>query len=72
MRYDKQGGCGMNEENYWQKFTDSGRVEDYLTYSRSRGQADMTESDRPEHKGESPNAGTGHSDGHNLKSGACR
>lgn len=60
----------MNTESYWQQFTNSGRIEDYLSYSYSRNGGSVTESDKPEDKGENPYAGTGYSNGHDTQSDA--
>lgn len=62
----------MNTESYWQQFTNSGRIEDYLSYSLGRhesGAADLNES---ESEGENPYAGTGYSDGNDTQSDAYR
>lgn len=52
----------MNEQNYWQQFWDTGRVEDYLSYKNSQ---------KDEEK-ESADAGTFHGYGDDIKSGTFR
>lgn len=68
----------MKNENYWDQFMQSGRIDDYLHFKEEGGRlweedmfsgqeesADMT-------KGENPNAGFYHRDGDGFKDGACR
>ncbi len=72
----------MNAESYWQQFLSSGKVEDYLSYSRmnqedmqagvSRQNFAAAENRREQEKGENPYAGSYYSDGNDLKSDAYR
>lgn len=72
----------MKAESYWQQFLSSGKVEDYLSYSRmsqedltagvSRQDFMATENRREQEKGENPYAGSYYSDGNDLKSDAYR
>lgn len=57
----------MKAESYWQQFLTSGKVEDYLSYSRTR-----QEKLREQKEGENPHAGCDYSDGNDLKSDAYR
>lgn len=72
----------MNAESYWQQFLNSGKVEDYLSYSResregicegaSRQDYVAADDRREQEKGENPYAGSDYSDGNDLKSDAYR
>ncbi|MCI8353471.1 MAG: hypothetical protein HFI47_00070 [Lachnospiraceae bacterium] len=56
----------MKEPNYWQRFLNTGRVDDYLSYLTHR------EIDGTEKEGENPNAGTFHSYRDDIEGGAFR
>lgn len=58
----------MNEENYWEKFMASGRIEDYLTYVEFRERSDLRDTE----PGETSYAGFLCSDGHGIKPDVCR
>lgn len=62
----------MNEENYWQKFTNSGRIQDYLSYTNNKSQTDNTNSRQVESEGDNPYAGVHNGNGNNFKSDAYR
>jgi len=62
----------MNAESYWQQFLSSGKVEDYLSYSRMSQEDLVAENRREQEKGENPYAGSYYSDGNDLKSDAYR
>lgn len=60
----------MKEINYWQQFTNSGRVEDYLSYKDTFRQAeDVTNS---VNSGAREHAGVHRDNGNDIKDGAYR
>ena len=60
----------MNADNYWKQFAGSGKVEDYLAYSRAIRQENAVGECRQE--GEHSYAGNDHSNRNDLKSDAYR
>ena len=66
----------MDTESYWKQFESSGKVEDYLSYSRVRGSdpaQDAGERRKQEmQKGEMPYAGSDYGNRNGIKSDAYR
>jgi len=61
----------MNAESYWQQFTSSGKIEDYLTYSRAKEEQN-TNCTQERKEGERPYAGSNYGDRNDFKSDAYR
>lgn len=62
----------MNEENYWQRFTDSGSIQDYLSYSNTRKATDKNKCRQVESEGDNPYAGVCYGNGNGFESDAYR
>lgn len=62
----------MNEEIYWQQFTNSGRIQDYLSYTTKRQQTNNEPGRQPESEGDYPYAGFCYGNGNDFKPDACR
>lgn len=62
----------MKAESYWQQFLSSGKIEDYLSYSRVNKQDYAVGRNREKQEGENPYAGSSYGDGNDLKSDAYR
>ena len=62
----------MNEENYWQQFTNSGRIQDYLSYITGKQQTKNTDCRQPMSEGDYPYAGFCYGNGNDIKSDAYR
>lgn len=56
----------MKESIYWQRFLNTGRVDDYLSYLTQK------EKDEAKKEGENPNAGTFHSYRDDIEGGTFR
>ncbi|MBQ7954219.1 MAG: hypothetical protein IJ282_00560 [Lachnospiraceae bacterium] len=61
----------MSTESYWQQFTVSGKIEDYLNYSRMK-QEESKSAAKGEQKGERPYAGSDYGNRNDFKSDAYR
>lgn len=59
----------MKNENYWDQFMQSGRIEDYLHFREESGRVREEESGNVT-KGENPNAGFYHRNGDGFEDGA--
>lgn len=61
----------MNAESYWKQFISSGKIEDYLTYSRI-SREEETAGRQTKQEGVSPYAGSSDGNGNHLKPDAYR
>ncbi len=61
----------MNAESYWQQFVGSGKIEDYLTYSRAKEEQNINCKQEGK-EGEKPYAGSNYGNRNDLKSDAYR
>lgn len=68
MKVDGQETAEGSRAGYWQRFVSTGRVEDYLRYSRSAGMQE----NRQGKSGADPYAGFYHSDGNGIETDAYR
>lgn len=64
----------MKELNYWQRFLNTGRVEDYLRFRENEGGETKPLEEAQKHNimGEYPNAGIGKIDRDSVEDGAYR
>lgn len=62
----------MREENYWQQFTHSGRIEDYLSYIKTNRQMADVNSRQQKAEGDYPYAGFYCGNGNGINSDAYR
>ena len=61
----------MDADGYWQQFACSGKIEDYLTYSKAREEQN-TDCPQEAKEGERPYAGSDYGNRNDFKSDAYR
>lgn len=62
----------MNDIKYWEQFSNTGRIEDYLTYTNSAKVVSEENLRQVKNEGDSPYAGASYRDGDDFKPDAYR